>query len=91
MSGVNAPFGSSEQNDGVVDTVSMCGPANNPIDDSDNFDRNTVTNNRGVYWHLGVTEGIDHADQVGVFTVATTVSPPAGFNDEGSCWALIDV
>lgn len=77
MSGVSASLGSSEQNDGVVDTASMCGPANNRIDDSDNFDRNVIIRNRGVYWNLGVTEGIDHADQVGVFTVATTVSPLA--------------
>jgi hypothetical protein len=89
MSGVNAPFGPSEQNDGVVDTASMRGPDDNLIDDSDNFNRNAITNNRGMYWHFGVTEGIDHADQVGVFTVPTTVSSPAGFNDERSCWALI--
>ncbi|KLU90767.1 hypothetical protein MAPG_10618 [Magnaporthiopsis poae ATCC 64411] len=67
MSGVDT-FG--PQNDGVVDTASMRGPENAIIRDSDQFDRDSIGNNRGVYWDLGVTEGIDHADQVGVFTDA---------------------
>jgi len=74
MSGVNAPFGPSEQNDGVVDTVSMRGPANTQIQDAVIFNTAAITANRGVYWDFGVTEGIDHADQVGVFTVDSTVS-----------------
>lgn len=59
MSGVNAPFGSSEQNDGVVDTVLMRGPenGNNPINESDFFNTAALASNRGVYWHFGVTEG----------------------------------
>lgn len=91
MSGVNAPFGSSEQNDGVVDTVSMRGPENrnNPIYESDFFNTAALASNRGVYWHFGVTEGIDHADEVGVFTDAATVSILVYFNDQGSGWALI--
>lgn len=91
MNGVNARFGPSEQNDGVVDTASMCGPANNPIPDSDRFDRTAITSNRGVYWHFRVTEGIDHADQVGVLTVAATVSVLLYSNDQGSVWTLIGV
>ncbi|OJJ94837.1 hypothetical protein ASPACDRAFT_64772 [Aspergillus aculeatus ATCC 16872] len=72
MSGVNAPFGLSEENDGVVDTASMRGPKENEIKDSTNFNTLALASNRGVYWHLGVTEAIDHADQVGVFTAAAT-------------------
>ncbi|KAL4732938.1 hypothetical protein BDV11DRAFT_214669 [Aspergillus similis] len=72
MSGVSAPFGPSEENDGVVDTVSMRGPEGNTIQDITNFDTQAPARNRGVYWHLGVTEAIDHADQVGVFTDAQT-------------------
>ncbi|KAL2834242.1 hypothetical protein BDW59DRAFT_178741 [Aspergillus cavernicola] len=74
MSGVNAPFGPSEENDGVVDTASMRGPEGNQIQDSTNFNTQTPAGNRGVYWDLGVTEAIDHADQVGVFTIAATVN-----------------
>lgn len=74
MSGLSKSSGLSEENDGVVDTSSMRGPANGAILDSGIFKVATITANRGVYWDLGVTEGIDHADQVGVFTVPTTVS-----------------
>jgi hypothetical protein len=91
MSGVNAPFGPSEENDGVVDTASMCGPENNPIGNTNNFNAGNITTNLGVYWNLGVTEGIDHADQIGVFTDPNTVSTLPGFTDQGSYWTLIEV
>jgi hypothetical protein len=29
-----------------------------------------------VFWHFGVMEGIDHADEVGVFTVKETACIP---------------
>jgi hypothetical protein len=89
MSGVEAPFGSSEKNDGVVDTASMCGPADNLIRDSVDFDAAVLASNRGVYWHFGETEGIDHADQVGVFTDPVTVSSLSHLNNQGSVWMLI--
>ncbi|KAF2281279.1 uncharacterized protein EI97DRAFT_497915, partial [Westerdykella ornata] len=71
MSGVATPLDPSGRNDGVVDTVSMDGPAdgvNNPSNDITNFNRGALAMNRGSYWKFGVTGGIDHADQVGVFT-----------------------
>jgi hypothetical protein len=89
MSGVDAPFGPSEKNDGVVDTASMCGPAGNPIRDSVNFNPAALASNRGVYWHFGETEGIDHADQVGVFADPVTVSGLSHFNNQSSGWMLI--
>ncbi len=76
MSGVDAEAGGTGKNDGVVDTASMQGPKicpNNPIKSIDEFDTAAVERNKGVYWDLGLTEGIDHADQVGVFTDDATV------------------
>ncbi|KAH7110023.1 hypothetical protein B0J13DRAFT_489877 [Dactylonectria estremocensis] len=72
MSGISTSLGLSEQNDGVVDTSSMRGPASEPIQDIVGFNRASIPGNRGVYWDLGLTEGIDHADEVGVFTVPAT-------------------
>lgn len=59
-------------NDGIVNTKSMNGPVNaryglgtfpGPGDDTA----------KGKYWYLGRNVTIDHADQVGVFTVHDTV------------------
>ncbi|KAL2829068.1 hypothetical protein BJY01DRAFT_261389 [Aspergillus pseudoustus] len=81
MSGVcdSRLSGPSEQNDGFIDTVSMRGPdeGGGPVrDDIGSFSTAALGENKGVYWHLGVTEGIDHADEVGVFTVKETVRMP---------------
>jgi hypothetical protein len=70
-----------QPNDGVVNTVSMRGP-----DDTQIFDAATTfppgalgnpatmaQNVLGRYWHLGKNETMDHADQIGVFTVTQTV------------------
>ncbi|KAK3986414.1 hypothetical protein QBC44DRAFT_352444 [Cladorrhinum sp. PSN332] len=72
MSGISQSSGLSEQNDGVVDTSSMRAPSNETVRDINTFNRNAIQTNRGVYWDLGLTEGIDHADQIGVFTVPDT-------------------
>lgn len=69
--------GFSARNDGVVDTSSMRAPAHEAAQDIDHFNMASIGTNRGVYWDLGLTEGIDHADEVGVFTVPGTVSVTA--------------
>jgi hypothetical protein len=74
MSGMSRSLGLSEQNDGVVDTSSMRAPALEPVQDIHTFNSTFIPANQGVYWDLGLTEGIDHADQVGVFTDPNTVS-----------------
>jgi hypothetical protein len=72
--GMSGMSGLSERNDGVVDTASMRAPANQPVQDIKTFNRAAIPRNRGVYWDLGLTEGVDHADEVGVFTDPDTVS-----------------
>ncbi|EWZ28364.1 hypothetical protein FOZG_17931 [Fusarium oxysporum Fo47] len=61
------------QNDGIVNTESMSGPDNfvrgiNSLPDL-NF---SVDGKRGIYWHLGVNDQMDHADQIGVFIEQST-------------------
>jgi hypothetical protein len=73
MSGKGETVGFSAKNDGIVDTASMRGPALGTVDEIDNFNMASIQANRGVYWHLGLTEGVDHADEVGVFTDTATV------------------
>ncbi|KAL2022642.1 hypothetical protein VTK56DRAFT_4986 [Thermocarpiscus australiensis] len=72
MSGMSEASGLSEQNDGVVDTSSMRAPENAPAGDIDVFNTAAMATNKGTYWHLGLTEGVDHADEVGVFTDPAT-------------------
>jgi hypothetical protein len=65
------------ENDGIVETRSMVAPeaaAVGQITDK-RFSRQapTCTQNKGIYWHFGTNEGIDHADQVGGFTNDDTV------------------
>lgn len=60
-----------QPNDGIVNTVSMRGPDDQHVFDVANFQAN---NRNGRYWHIGVNETIDHADQIGVFTNPETVS-----------------
>ncbi|KAH6867405.1 lipase [Thelonectria olida] len=62
------------QNDGIVNTESMSGPDNfvrgiNSLPDLD-F---SIPGKRGIYWHLGVNDQMDHADQIGVFIEQSTV------------------
>jgi len=62
------------QNDGIVNTESMSGPDNfvrgiNSLPDF-NF---SVAEKRGIYWHLGVNDRMDHADEIGVFIEQSTV------------------
>ncbi|KAK4247561.1 hypothetical protein C7999DRAFT_41106 [Corynascus novoguineensis] len=72
MSGMSRSLNLPEENDGVVDTSSMRAPENAPVQNINIFNSNSIPANRGVYWDLGLTEGVDHADQIGVFTGANT-------------------
>ncbi|KFA81589.1 hypothetical protein S40288_09626 [Stachybotrys chartarum IBT 40288] len=63
------------QNDGVVNTESMSGPHNSvvrSISDLPDLDF-SLPEKRGIYWHLGVNDKMDHADQIGVFIEQSTV------------------
>ncbi|EHK22572.1 uncharacterized protein TRIVIDRAFT_60579 [Trichoderma virens Gv29-8] len=56
------------QNDGVVNTPSMPGPRGcvQSVGSLTDFDF-SVPGRRGIYWHLGVNDRMDHADEIGVF------------------------
>jgi hypothetical protein len=56
------------QNDGVVNTPSMPGPRGcvQSVSSLTDFDFG-VPGRRGIYWHLGVNDRMDHADEIGVF------------------------
>lgn len=82
MSGMSRTSGFSEQNDGVVDTSSMRAPEGGPVQEFGNFETANLGANMGIYTHLGLTEGVDHADEVGVFTDPATVS--AAFPDSNA-------
>ncbi|KAI0513305.1 lipase [Xylaria bambusicola] len=63
------------QNDGIVNTESMRGPggAVKSISCLPDFDFSN-SNKREVYWHLGVNDLMDHADEMGVFIEQNTAS-----------------
>ncbi|CAG9954321.1 unnamed protein product [Clonostachys rosea f. rosea IK726] len=56
------------QNDGIVNTESMSGPQGcvRSISSLSDFDFSRPEK-RGIYWHLGVNDRMDHADEIGVF------------------------
>lgn len=64
-----------QENDGIVNTLSMSGPRNVQIHQTNGF-RNALNANTAKerYWHFGKNQTIDHADQIGVFTDTSTVS-----------------
>ncbi|KAL7916288.1 lipase [Trichoderma velutinum] len=56
------------QNDGIVNTASMPGPRGSVQEVSYLPDVDFGTpGKRGTYWHLGVNDTMDHADEIGVF------------------------
>ncbi|RFU82152.1 lipase [Trichoderma arundinaceum] len=61
------------QNDGIVNTVSMPGPKGSvrSVDSLPDVDFSSP-GKRGVYWHLGVNDVMDHADEIGIFIERTT-------------------
>ncbi|KAH6951042.1 lipase [Ilyonectria sp. MPI-CAGE-AT-0026] len=62
------------QNDGIVNTESMPGPHGcvRSINSLPDFDFSSP-GKRGIYWHLGVNDQMDHADEIGIFINADTV------------------
>lgn len=70
-------YAMGDRNDGIVNTSSMDGPVQGPIDNGSfaaQFAALSTQGVRGRYWHMGTNMTIDHADQIGVFTNATTVN-----------------
>jgi hypothetical protein len=64
-------------NDGIVNTVSMDGPPGYVCGVEEfvsHLDPANPGQVQGPFWYFGENGTIDHADQVGVFTDATTVS-----------------
>jgi hypothetical protein len=69
-------LGDWHQNDGIVNTESMRGPCEDvvlpvcafPVEKMNSADA------RGVYWHMGTNDRMDHADEIGVFIDDDTVS-----------------
>ncbi|QYS93274.1 Lipase [Trichoderma simmonsii] len=56
------------QNDGIVNTASMTGPRGSVRNVSSLPDVNfSIPGKRDVYWHLGVNDTMDHADEIGIF------------------------
>ncbi|KIW68712.1 hypothetical protein PV04_04636 [Phialophora macrospora] len=69
------------RNDGIVNTISMRGPSDAEIKDisvSNPFPLAKLrtgedkTDVRGKYWHFGTTGYLDHADEIGVWTISDT-------------------
>ncbi|EGU87820.1 hypothetical protein FOXB_01661 [Fusarium oxysporum f. sp. conglutinans Fo5176] len=73
-----------QHNDGVVNTPSMRGPNNAQVREISSFPSHlpmpaAVLAAVGPwYWHFGINETMDHADQIGVFTNAATYINVAG-------------
>jgi hypothetical protein len=65
------------QNDGIVNTESMSGPdgAVSAVGSLPDFDFR-IAGKRGIYWHLGANNKMDHADEIGVFIEQNTVKLP---------------
>jgi hypothetical protein len=74
-------------NDGIVNTASMKGPLNRNGDQHNNRTKDLIADARqfphgleevetarGKYWHFGVTTGLDHADEIGIFIQEDAVS-----------------
>jgi hypothetical protein len=68
-------------NDGIVNTASMNGPIGTKVFDIANFPTSEpdirASEVRGRYWHFGVYDKMDHADEIGVWVESTTVSTSA--------------
>lgn len=63
-----------QPNDGVVNTNSMRGPNEVYIQEIEHFQTDNANGGRGIFWHLGQNEMLDHADQIGAFTDENMVS-----------------
>ncbi|KAH6967757.1 hypothetical protein BKA56DRAFT_597124 [Ilyonectria sp. MPI-CAGE-AT-0026] len=79
-----------QHNDGVVNTPSMRGPNDAQVREISQFPRNLPTPAAALgaagpvrYWHFGINETMDHADQIGVFT------DPATYNNVENMYLLL--
>jgi hypothetical protein len=63
-------------NDGIVNTESMRSPDDSIEREISSFPISSIESDwvRGLYWHLGVNDRMDHADEIGVFIEENTVS-----------------
>jgi hypothetical protein len=63
-------------NDGIVNTESMRGPSEKVVKSISEFPFEKIhsADARGVYWHVGTNDTMDHADEIGVFISSDTVS-----------------
>ena len=67
-------------NDGIVNTASMNGPLGTEVFDISALLTRSRSNlapaapTKGHYWHFGVTDRMDHADEIGVWIEKDTVS-----------------
>ncbi|KAK6502740.1 hypothetical protein TWF481_007787 [Arthrobotrys musiformis] len=62
------------QNDGIVNTESMRGPDDSVVRDIAAFPTSDINSDgvRGIYWHFGVNDMMDHADEIGIFIEENT-------------------
>jgi hypothetical protein len=69
-------LGDWHQNDGIVNTESMRGPCEKVVKPISAFPFGKINDAdaRGVYWHMGTNDKMDHADEIGVFISDDTVS-----------------
>jgi hypothetical protein len=65
-----------QPNDGIVNTKSMRGPDERWISEVALLSPQLIASGDGKkrYWHLGINKAMDHADQIGVFTMGRTVT-----------------
>ncbi|KAK9311918.1 Alpha/Beta hydrolase protein [Lipomyces starkeyi] len=56
-------------NDGIVNTESMRGPGDSIVRKISAFPTSSINSDvvRGIFWHFGVNDQMDHADEIGVF------------------------
>jgi hypothetical protein len=83
IGGLNIPNQDRKPNDGIVNTMSMDGP-DGRVRDAREFaaelDPANLQTAQDHFWHFGSNATIDHADQLGVFTDAVTVSSSPSFS-----------
>ncbi|KAI9732629.1 MAG: hypothetical protein M1834_003965 [Cirrosporium novae-zelandiae] len=67
-------LGNWHQNDGIVNTESMRGPDDSVVKPVSAFPVSDINhpNVRGMYYHFGTNDQMDHADEIGVFIEENT-------------------
>lgn len=75
------------KSDGVVNTESMKGPSWSRLEDVNAATFNLQAIERGVFYHLGAEEAMDHAAVIGITLDEDMVYPPGGIRN-GACVGL---